>query len=189
VRVEYAVNGETVEEDFYLSIVVNSTQVPGFNAVFYGWGTPLPPFSLRAAKGKLDAATPTLLAIANSFQETPKWSAEITHYRQEFQRIITEGAGTLSRITSETNDAIFKMHSDQYWKQQASQDRLARQYSDSIRGVGQYESPYQNYPVQLPSGYKYVWGSSSGGYILSNDAGYDPNVGSTTTWQQLKPKD
>jgi hypothetical protein len=188
VRVEYAVNGQAVEEDFYLSIVVNSTQVAGFNVESVGWG-PVGNFSLRAAKGKLDAATPTLLAIANSLQATPKWFAEISYYRQVFQQNITEFAGAVSRMTRETNDEIGKKYSDQYWKQQASQDRLARQFSDSIRGVGRYESPYQSYPVQLPSGYRYAWGSSSGGYILSNDAGSDPNVGSTSTWQLLKPAD
>jgi hypothetical protein len=41
--------------------------------------------------------------------------------------------------------------------------------------------------VQLPSDYRYAWVSASGEYVLSDQAGFNPNVGSTTEWRQLRP--
>jgi hypothetical protein len=40
--------------------------------------------------------------------------------------------------------------------------------------------------VQLPSGYSNVWVNRSGEYILSNQAGYNPNVGSNIEWHPLE---
>jgi hypothetical protein len=40
--------------------------------------------------------------------------------------------------------------------------------------------------VSLPSGYNYVWAGSNGQYVLSNNAGYNPNVGGTTNWTLIK---
>jgi len=33
-----------------------------------------------------------------------------------------------------------------------------------------------------------AWVSGTGEYGLSNDPGYDPNVGSTVTWQRMPKK-
>lgn len=73
-----------------------------------------------------------------------------------------------------------------YWKRQASQDRLSRQFSDYIRGVQSWQSPYQSNPVQLPSNYQHVWASPSGGFILSNNPNFNPNEGSTQNWTRLE---
>ncbi len=78
------------------------------------------------------------------------------------------------------------MYSDAYWDRQKSTDRVHQQFSDYIRGVTRYESPHEKYPVQLPSQYKYAWASPSGEYVLTDDAGYDPNVGGTRNWTLLK---
>ena len=58
--------------------------------------------------------------------------------------------------------------------------------SESIRGVTTYTNPYDERPVPLPSDYSYAWVNRSGEYVLSNDAGYDPNVGSVSEWRLLK---
>ena len=41
-------------------------------------------------------------------------------------------------------------------------------------------------PVELPSGYRSVWGNATGQYILSNDANYDPNARGRGNWQRLE---
>ncbi len=91
-------------------------------------------------------------------------------------------AGQLSRqISASTQQA--------YEARRASDDRVYREISEQIRGVETYDDPLETYPVQLPSDYEYAWRSSAGGYVLSNDAGFDPNVGSTQTFTLLEPTD
>ncbi len=75
------------------------------------------------------------------------------------------------------------------WQQrQDSQDRVSRRFSESIRGVESYENPYESRAVELPGGYKGAWVSSSGEYVLAEDASYDPNVGSTIAWKRMEPR-
>ena len=89
-----------------------------------------------------------------------------------------ENAKTISATIQQNNDAITKMYSDAYAARQASEDKLAAKFSDYIRGLSRWQSPNQQYPVQLPSGYQYAWTNPSGEYVLSNDANFNPNVGS-----------
>jgi hypothetical protein len=185
VRLEYALNGQAIEEDMYVSIYVTRSNLGVNNAVSYLWGPAWTPFALRARKGELDAKTPLLLAIADSARFNPQWFAEYSGVCQLFQLRMAkdiENARRLSETITRNSNEIFQMYSDSYWKRQASQDQLARNFSDTIRGVDRYQSPYEKYPVQLPSGYQHAWAGSDGTYVLSNDAGFDPNVGSTTNW-------
>jgi hypothetical protein len=190
IRVEYVLDGQAVEEDFYLSIFVLSAPLGVNNCTYYSWGPAWTPFSLRAAKGKLDDATPLLLSIVNSAKINPKWFGEYMYVCDLFQKRMKQGienAKTISDTIKQNNDAITKMYSDAYAARQASEDKLAAKFSDYIRGLSRWQSPNQQYPVQLPSGYQYAWTSPSGEYVLSNDANYNPNVGSNLNWQALKP--
>jgi hypothetical protein len=189
VRLEYALDGKMVEEDIYLSIFVTSAPIGG-NSRSYIWGPAWPPFSLRAEKGKLDEQTPLMLAVVNSTVINPKWFGEVVYVQKLFQERIRQGtanAAKLSETIRKNGDAIFKMSSESYWKQQASQDRIHRNFSDYIRGVTRYQSPTNSgQTIQLPNTHQYAWSSPSGGYILSNDPNYNPNQGSTYSWQLLK---
>jgi hypothetical protein len=51
--------------------------------------------------------------------------------------------------------------------------------------VDTYKNPYEDRPVQLPAGYNDAWVNGRGEYILSNEAGYNPNVGDTTEWRRM----
>jgi hypothetical protein len=73
-----------------------------------------------------------------------------------------------------------------YDSRQAAQDRAHREFSESIRGTDHFDDPYLGREVELPSGYTDVWASASGGYVFSNTAGYDPNVGATVEWRRLE---
>jgi hypothetical protein len=52
--------------------------------------------------------------------------------------------------------------------------------------VTSYQSPFEDYPVQMPSGYDYVWSKGSNEIILSNDAIFNPNRTQSGDWQLLK---
>ena len=78
------------------------------------------------------------------------------------------------------------MFADSYRRSCESQDRISRSYTEYIRGVETYRNPYEDRAIQLPSGYSQVWASPTGEYILSNQAGFDPNIGASMEWRRLE---
>jgi len=98
-----------------------------------------------------------------------------------------QDAVDISNVTRQNGEAVFQMYIDAYWKRQASQDRVYRNFSNYIRGVTPYHSPFhKNATVNLPNTHQYAWGSSTGGVILSNNPNFDPNRNSSHSWQLLK---
>ncbi len=176
-RITYTVNGQPVEEDIYLGLFVTSAQL-GTGTTAYVWGPVGTPFALRAKAGELDAATPKLLAIANSVRVTPQWLASWVEVSQLFQERMRQGirnAAAISATISRNNAEVSQMISDAYWKRQASQERVAASYSDTIRGVARYQSPLERYPVQLPSGYRNAFVTRQGTYVLTDQDVTNPD--------------
>jgi hypothetical protein len=76
----------------------------------------------------------------------------------------------------------------QQWKaRQQAEDRASREFSEYIRGTENYHDPSSGHQVELPGGHEHVWGNSLGEYMLSNDAGFDPNRHSSTDWVAIEP--
>lgn len=181
-RITYSVNGQPVEEDIYLALYLQSANL-GTGTISYAWGPAGTPFGLRAAAGQLDAVTPKLLAVANSARVTPEWMAgwsEVSQLFQERQRQGIRNAAAISATISRNNAQVSQMISDAYWQRQASAERVAASYSDTIRGVTRYQSPLERYPVQLPSGYRNAYVDRQGNYILT-----DQDV-TNTDWTRLE---
>jgi len=182
-RITYTVNGQPVEEDIYLAIYVTAANL-GTGTVSYAWGPATGPFALRAAAGQLDAATPKLLAVANSARVTPQWMAAWTEVSQLFaqrQRQGIQNAIDISNTVSRNNAEVSQMISDAYWQRQASQERVAASYSDTVRGVARYQSPWERYPVQLPAGYRNAYVDKQGVYVLTDEDLTNPE------WTRLEP--
>ena len=58
-------------------------------------------------------------------------------------------------------------------------------FDDYIRGVNTYQDPYWG-QSQHSIDHQYAWTDGFGNYKYSNDAGYDPNIGSSQSWQPMK---
>lgn len=192
-RIEYELQGQAVEEDFYCSLVYIDCR-----AKWQQLGLPNGPiqyvptdlYSIRAAKGRLDAITPMMNATISTMHEDIQMYA----LRQQIDQIRAKGAAERADVRRrgyekvrqtqlEINDIITKG----YEERQATQDRLQRQYVDTIRGVDRYVEPTSSdTQVQLPSGYEKAWSNGLGEYILSNDAFFDPNQNSSQTWESMK---
>ena len=91
----------------------------------------------------------------------------------------------LSRYLSQTNRQISDTIRQSYEQRQAAMDRAAARFDRYIRGVEQYRSPFEDRPVELPSGYRNVWANASGEYILSDNPIFNANVGGTNQWRSL----
>lgn len=186
VRLEYEERGRAIAEDVYVTIVAaTSPMVPGSTM----WSLEQH-YSFRAEKERIDALAPLLQAMVASIQIDLRWYAgyaQVFQMWQEGQMQSIRAAGELSRKISANNDAMIASMRSAWEARQASQDRVSQEFSEYVRGVETYTNTFEERPVELPSGYNDVWVNSSGEYLLSNTAGYDPNVGSTLEWRRLEP--
>jgi hypothetical protein len=186
VRLEYEEKGRPIAEDVYLTLVVTtSPAVPG-SAL---WSLEHQ-YSFRAEKDRLDALAPMFQALASSMRVELPWYAgylDVFRMWQQGQMQSIRAAGELSRAISSANDAVLASLRSSWQTRQAAQDRASRGFSAAIRGTQTYANSFEQRDVELPSGYDNVWASASGGYVFSNAAGFDPNVGDTVEWRRLEP--
>jgi hypothetical protein len=67
-----------------------------------------------------------------------------------------------------------------------SNDRNNRQFRENLGNVQTYANPHDaSAPVELPNTYQYYWVSEQGTIVGTNDAGINPNVGSTSDWRKM----
>ena len=184
VRVEYTQNGTLIDEDFFVTLVFTRSPATGFLL----WG-PERIYSFRAPAGTLDDQAALLHAIVFSSRVDRQWLNEylqvVDLYNQNQLQSI-QNAADLSRLISQTNDAIMEATNQAYEERSKVNERISLEFAQTIRGVDSYADPFLGDAVELPSGYDSVWASANGDYILSNDAFYDPNVGSSIDWQPLR---
>jgi hypothetical protein len=181
VRYEYQDGGQAWEEDVYVTLAYAPTQLM---TLWYGGGA-----SFRSPRGQLDRLTPVMNTTINSLRQSPEWYGYLMYVKKLFLDRMAQGirnAGRLSDTITRNTEEIRKMSEDSYRRANESQDRISRSYSEYVRGVETYRNPYEDRPVQLPSGYDGVWVSRSGEYLLSNQPGFDPNAGSTAEWRRME---
>ncbi|MFN8282788.1 MAG: hypothetical protein U0U67_06205 [Chitinophagales bacterium] len=92
----------------------------------------------------------------------------------------------ISQQISRNNDAMIASIDKSYEQANKNYSNASSQdgFSQYIRGVENYKDDNGS-TYELPSTYSNAWKNGNGEIILSNEAGYDPNIGSTQTWQQL----
>ncbi len=184
VRLEYDEGGRTIAEDVYITLVTaRSPLLP----TMVQWSLEHQ-YSFHAPKDRIDVLAPLLQAMVASFRVELPWYAgyvQVLDMSRRNQLQAIRDAGELSKRISRNNDAILASMRSSWEARQTSQDRMAREFSESIRGVETYDQPFEGRPVQLPAGYDDVWVNPQGEYVLSNETGYDPNVGGTQEWRRL----
>lgn len=186
VRVEYEVDGQPVEEDFYVALV--TTVLPGGMGPLYTQSGERV-HAMRAAKGQLDSATRIMQTMVTSIRQNLQW---FSTYNQlcatlreiEMGRIRT--AGRISEIISQTSSEIGDMQMESWNRRNASEDRISKAWSQVNRGVEEYYSPIEQRPIELPSGYTDAWVNAAGEYVVSDNANFDPNVELNGSWQRLQ---
>lgn len=186
VRITYRENGRSIEEDFFVGISYARSQLLPGSTIWQ----PLVLYSFKAGRGQLDRASRILQTVVSSTRPNLRWYAGYRHvvdlwFKGQMQSI--QAAGNLSRAISEASDSISRSTGEAWRSQQDAYDRVYASVSEQIRGVETYDDPIAGRPVQLSSDYRYAWVSTSGEYALSNQAGFNPNVGSTVDWRLLRP--
>jgi len=181
VRYEYRIDGQPWEEIVYCTLTYTNWQMGTLWSVYSA-------YSFRAPKGQLDRLTPVMSATIDSFRLSLDWYAGYMYVQKLFVDRMNKGiqdAGAISEMISRNSEEIRRMFSESYRQRSESQDRISRSFSEYIRGVDTYKNSFEDRPIQLPSGYRDAWVNSRGEYVLSNDANFNPNIGTNIEWRRM----
>ena len=202
VRLTYRYQGRALEEDLFGLVTTTplATSTAMFTQDVFWVAEAL--FGFRAAAGSLDRQVNNFMTSILSFRLNPQWfqrymqmSGQLTQQTvgqiEQVGRMSTLSSGiadsmsdrfdSISRTLDETSDMV----ADGWSSRQATLDSSAESFSQAIRGVDQYFDPGTNLGVELPGGYDNAWSNGLGEYIVSDVAGFDPNLGSTIDWQPM----
>jgi len=207
IRLAYFHHDRQVEEDFFASVRLTRIQV---GMSFFGAGPMFLDYwytgfvhAFRATPEELNTKRAVYEAIACSFEIDPQFRAYVSKViRQLTQGFINRtnqmgaAARQVGKTLSETSDLI----NESYWKRTAEHNAHAAArnqtqgvsqsgdaFSHYIRGTDDYFDPMSGKTVELDASHRHIWSDGSGNYIFSDDAGYNPNVGDTTNWVEMKP--
>jgi hypothetical protein len=185
VRYEYQHNGRPWEELVTCTLVYTNWQMGTIWSAHSA-------YAFRAPKGRLGRLMPMMNTTVSTARLSPDWYGGYMYVQKLFQNRMNQSiknAAALSATITRNSEEIRRMSSESYRKASESQDRINQSFSEYIRGVETYKNPYEGRSVQLPSGYEGAWVNARGEYVLSNDAGYDPNVGDTSEWRRMNRRD
>lgn len=185
-KLRYTRDGYPFEEEFYGIVEQSSASIPDvyegqITSTFWYMSYM---FSFAALEGNLDEHRELFETIIHSFRANMHWYGK---YTQVVQMLLDQNmqaiyqAGQISQIISQTSKEINQIITDGYWNRQAVNDRIAENFSQSIRGTANYFDAGD--VVELPDHYENVWSNGVGEYILSNDLFYNPNQKETGTWE------
>jgi hypothetical protein len=147
-------------------------------------------FSFRAAQGRLTSQNKTFQTMIYSTKVNPQWFAKVANVKEMMAQQASRNIKAIGRIGEMVARAGSEMRADQMraWEQrQQVQDRIARNFSDYIRGVDRYNDPISGKQVELPSGYGRAFANNLGEYIVTESPSYNPNIGSNQNWVELTP--
>ncbi len=190
VRISYAENNQTIEEEFFTQFDVSTLSSQGYAAMMHTLWSASNLFSVKAPKSKLEECRKIAMTVKASSRATlpfyNKYLQVVKMLSEEvYRRIYT--AGQISKIFSQTSDQISKSITDSYWQTQKSSDRMYNQYSDYTRGINRYEDG-SGLPLHFPSDYNDAWVNDRGDYLLGDSRTFDPNTTMTGNWRQLERK-
>jgi hypothetical protein len=184
VRLAYQKDGKDQEDWVAVGMVVNI--YPAGRGSFYdSHATTLVAFS--APKGKLDGNDQLFQVITSSMKPEPQW--------------VTYTGGVLSKLyqmQAQKVATINKMWSDFYTKEAQTingetanamkgADASLFHEDQNIRGVQTFRDPTTGKTQELSNLYDHAWQNGSNGYIMSNDASFNPNEHVSGDWSELQP--
>jgi hypothetical protein len=196
-RVRYTLDGRPVDEEFF-AILGETVRIPytGPQGTTYEMHRLLNyVHSMGAKDGKLDSMNPLLGYVVASFVPDPTWERHaqqvLAQLSAQFNQYIAQGyeqiaaAGRLSRAISANNDAMLQSMETQRQATWRSEQKVNDDFSQYIRGTERMEDPYWG-TSDHSYNEKYHWTDGLGSYQHSNDANYNPNIGSNTNWQLME---
>ncbi|MGE0314015.1 MAG: hypothetical protein AB7P21_20590 [Lautropia sp.] len=136
-------------------------------------GATFPGFAASAPAGMLDMQLTE--AIRASAKLDPEWSRRINAHRAAMNRDNLETARKIGQIRANTNAEIRDIQNKSWERRMKSQDRMHREYSETLREVETYRDPdAAGGTIELSNHYANAWRLQDGTYLLSNDPSLNP---------------
>lgn len=190
VKVEYEWQGRRMVEDFIctVSYIITSTASMYGSVSLVNWVAQVESF--RAPAEEMPSKVRLFQTMMYSRVDNPRWTVDnirlaavINREQLRHQQAIFARLRQIRETQSEISDMIWQAYRDR----SQAQDRMFDNYSQALRGVDTYVDPVNSRDVELPAGFGNVWTNGTD-YILSDSAGYDPNVEMNGTWTQMNRK-
>ncbi len=144
-------------------------------------------FGFRAPAGRLDEQERLFATMVASVQVNPAWDAALNRLALNLAQIQIESAAERSRIWSEAAAEVSRIRMEAWENQQASQDRIAQAWSQTMRGVETFVEPGGAATVELQSGFDNAWSNGVGEYVLSDRPSFNPNtVFTNQNWTRME---
>ncbi len=190
VRVRYTWQGQPLEEEIYGVVEVFRAPIQttfGVSEILVWFVDYL--FAFRAAAGRLDASADLFTMMIGSFQLNPEWYAAYKSIvqilaQQQIQRIRT--IGHIGQLYAQTGREMREQNLRDWYARQEVYDRLASDWSRTIRSVDAFYDPHRQEVVELPSGYGHAWANNLGEYIVTESPGFNPNEHSNLHWEPME---
>jgi len=193
------VNGREVRELIGTVVIFNMMRMPGVMQGEFSETlsiAAMPGFAMRMAEGQLDFQKAE--HIRKSMKSNPAWQSRMAKYHAKNAKtqadssakiaaINRKGAADRARISSNTNNDILDMQMDSWRRQQGSNDRGQREFSETMREVETYNEPYYGGTVELDNNYDRAFQLDDGTNVLTNDPSFDPYAATGQDGQELEP--
>ena len=197
-RLEYQHEGRSYEEWVTATITeVANLQALNFAALGQGQEVREPHyfyeasnvFAFRAPQGELTRYEGLFSTMLGSIRVNPAWSSAIAQVQLNIARIRQKGIMDRFKIRQEANEYVSDTINSTWQHSQESADRSAAAWSRAFREQDLYVDPTTQQTVELSAGYDNAWSNGLGEYILSTEAGFDPNqLPDAGQWTQLQTK-
>ena len=195
-RLKYNLDGRPVEEWVVVATFVTATLGPSYDmrtmrmTQAYSYNCLASMVAERAPQGQLDANSKFFDLLNSTYRVDPQWQARVTQNAQQMQQIELKGIRDRSAIVSKNADDIRNIQQRSFENQQRAEDQNFKGFDQVIRGVESYRNPNTGETVELDNTYGHAWVSGNGTYLLSDQAGFNPNStmqGSWTPLEHVKP--
>jgi hypothetical protein len=193
-RVKYMLNGTPVEEWIYAGILISGVRSPSLDmrtmqqVQRWTYNCVARTAAQHAPEGQLDASVKLFELIGTTYRLNPEWQSKVSGQALAMQKIELKGIRDRSAIVAKSAEDTRNAQREIYENQSRAEEHTSTQFSQYVRGVETYRDPDTGSTVDLDNRYGHAWINNQGEYLLSDQAGFDPNAvsGNTQTWKQLQ---
>ena len=144
-------------------------------------------FGMSAPRGELAGRERFFNMLLSTVQVNPDWERRVAQVIANLNAQDSKGAMDRAAINRQAGQAISGMIKQGYEERSKRMDRSFAQFDNYIRGVQDYRDPRSGQVVQLSNQYGHAWSNGSGEYVLSDQAGFNPNSALKGNWTELQP--
>jgi hypothetical protein len=184
VRLAYQKDGKDQEDWVAVGVVVNI--YPAGRGSFYdSHATALVSFS--APKGQLDGNDKLFQLITSSIQPEPQWVTYAGAMVAKLYQMQAQKVATINKMWADFYTKEAQTINGETANAMKGADASAFHEDQNIRGVQTFVDPTTGKTQELSNLYDHAWQNGSNGYIMSNDAGFNPNQHVSGDWSELQP--